>query len=237
MQIGPATDTPTCATEKELFFETKPFEELTIECLVHAEPTEVLFFWEFNSTLASDVTDNTNLRNEPLMAIANSGLRSELKFTARSAQDYGTLYCFAQNRIGQQKQPCVFHITKSGKSVSARALSLFRCILTGKTLTEVPDSPQNCSLTNVTIASLAVQCSLNSVNRHSEQYHLEIYNEANNLVKNVSSAEGPTFQLTDLPPGFSFSLFVYASNKNGHSDKVRIKANTLVGEPRKLGKC
>ena len=74
--------------------------------------------------------------------------------------------------------------------------------------------------------------------RYSEQYNLEIYNDANNqLVKNVSSSDGPTFQVSDLPPGFSFNLVVYATNKNGHSEKVRINANTLVGEPRKLGLC
>ena len=105
-------DTPTCATDNELFLETHPFDELTIGCDVQAEPSDVLFFWEFNSSLAGD---SANLRNEPLMAITNSGLRSELKFTPRSPHDYGTLYCYAQNRIGQQKIPCVFHIGKSGK--------------------------------------------------------------------------------------------------------------------------
>ena len=111
--------------------------------------------------------------------------------------------------------------------------------MTWRILTEVPDAPQNCSLTNVTVASLTVQCSSTSLSaRHSEQYHLEIYNDANQLVKNVSSAgENAHFQVTDLPPGFSFNLFVYATNKNGHSEKVRINANTLVGEPRKLGQC
>src|SRR5699024_8935407 len=97
---------------------------------------------------------------------------------------------------------------------------------------------QNCSLTNVTVASLTVQCSSTSASaRHSEQYHLEIYNDANELVRNVSSAgKSAHFQVTDLPPGFSFNLFVYATNKNGHSEKVQINANTLVGEPRKLGR-
>ena len=109
-------DTPTCVTDNELFLETQPFEELTIGCTVHAEPSDVHFYWEFNSSLAGD---SANLRNEPLMAIANSGLRSELKFTPRSAEDYGTLYCYAQNRIGQQKKPCVYHIGKSGEYLVA----------------------------------------------------------------------------------------------------------------------
>lgn len=107
------TDTPTCATDNELFLETQLFAEVTVSCAVMAEPSDVLFFWEFNSTLPGD---NAHQRKEPLMSITNAGLRSELKFTPRSPQEYGTLYCYAQNRIGQQKKPCVFHITKSGES-------------------------------------------------------------------------------------------------------------------------
>ena len=115
------SDTPTCVTDKEFFLETQLFEERTIQCNVHAEPNEVLFFWEFNSTfVTNDVDIVDNLRNQPsplspMMAITNSGLRSELRFIPRSVADYGVLYCYAQNRIGQQKKPCIFHIVKSGK--------------------------------------------------------------------------------------------------------------------------
>lgn len=108
------TDTPTCATDNELFFETQLFVEVTVSCDVMAEPSDVLFFWEFNSTLPGD---SANLAiKEPLMGITNAGLRSELKFTPRSPPEYGTLYCYAQNRIGQQMKPCIFHIRKSGES-------------------------------------------------------------------------------------------------------------------------
>ena len=119
-------DTPTCATDNELFFEAQLFEELTVSCAVKAEPSDVLFFWEFNSTLPT-AGDSANLRKEPLMAITNAGLRSELKFTPRSPQEYGTLYCYAQNRIGQQRKPCVFHITKSGESKRRRCDKQQKC--------------------------------------------------------------------------------------------------------------
>lgn len=106
-------------------------------------------------------------------------------------------------------------------------------------LSEVPDAPQNCSLNNVTSATLTVHCS--SIRkgiipaRPDEQYHLEIFNDANQLVENMSSSDSAHFQVTNLPPGFSFNLFVYGTNKNGRSEKVHLNANTLVGEPRKLG--
>lgn len=94
----------------------------------------------------------------------------------------------------------------------------------------------------MTTASLLVQCSTaealkesSTAMRPKELYHLEIYNDASKLVKNLSSAEGVHFEVTDLPPGVSFNLFVYASNANGRSEQVPLNANTLVGEPRKLG--
>lgn len=68
-----------------------------------------------------------------------------------------------------------------------------------------------------------------------ELYHLEIYDDVSKLVKNMSSTEGVHFQVNDLPPAISFNLFVYASNANGRSEQVLLNANTLVGEPRKLG--
>lgn len=50
--------------------------------------------------------------------------------------DYGTLMCWADNAVGQQKEPCVFHIIAAGK----------------------PDSPYNCTLLNQTSDGLEVDC-------------------------------------------------------------------------------
>lgn len=50
--------------------------------------------------------------------------------------DYGTLMCWADNAVGQQKEPCVFHIIAAGK----------------------PDPPYNCTLVNQTSDGLEVDC-------------------------------------------------------------------------------
>lgn len=66
---------------------------------------------------------------------------------------------------------------------------------------------------------------------------LEIYDDNNMLIKNITSnSHKAHFQVADLPPGFAFNLILYSSNQNGHSEKIQIIASTLVGEPRKLGK-
>lgn len=46
------------------------------------------------------------------------------------------MMCWADNAVGQQKEPCVFHIIAAGK----------------------PDMPYNCTLVNQTSESLEVDC-------------------------------------------------------------------------------
>lgn len=105
---------PTCVGEEQHWYELQLFEEITIQCNVAAEPKKVMFYWEFNSTDSVE-SDDTEPLEEPMMTITNGESSSVLKFTPRSIHDYGTLYCFAQNRIGRQSKPCVFHIVQSGK--------------------------------------------------------------------------------------------------------------------------
>lgn len=50
--------------------------------------------------------------------------------------DYGTIMCWADNVVGQQKEPCVFHLIAAGK----------------------PESPYNCSIINQTSDGLDVEC-------------------------------------------------------------------------------
>lgn len=50
--------------------------------------------------------------------------------------DFGTILCWAENIVGQQKEPCVFHLIAAGK----------------------PDAPYNCTIVNQTSESLEVEC-------------------------------------------------------------------------------
>lgn len=50
--------------------------------------------------------------------------------------DYGTIMCLADNAVGQQKDPCVFHLIAAGK----------------------PDAPYNCTIVNQTSDGLDVDC-------------------------------------------------------------------------------
>lgn len=50
--------------------------------------------------------------------------------------DFGTIMCWADNNVGQQKEPCVFHLIAAGK----------------------PEAPTNCTVVNQTSDSLEVYC-------------------------------------------------------------------------------
>lgn len=50
--------------------------------------------------------------------------------------DYGTIMCWADNAVGQQKEPCVFHLIAAGK----------------------PETPYNCTIINQTSDGLEIDC-------------------------------------------------------------------------------
>lgn len=82
-------------------------EEANVICDVHAYPPAERFKWSFNNTSETiDVPDALFKKN---------GTRSVLTHTPKTEMDYGTVMCWAENVLGQQKEPCVFHIITAGK--------------------------------------------------------------------------------------------------------------------------
>lgn len=63
-------------------------------------------------------------------------MKFNLYFNFLKELDFGTILCWANNVVGQQKDPCVFHLIAAGK----------------------PESPYNCTLVNQTSESLEVDC-------------------------------------------------------------------------------
>lgn len=56
------------------------------------------------------------------------GTESRVNYTPMNELDYGTLLCWANNSVGYQAQPCVFHILPAGwlaHNTSHISLSLF----------------------------------------------------------------------------------------------------------------
>ena len=51
----------------------------------------------------------------PNMRAVSEGAVSKLSYTPQNTMDYGTLLCSAENTVGEQRAPCVFHIIMAGK--------------------------------------------------------------------------------------------------------------------------
>ena len=63
---------------------------------------------------------------------------------------------------------------------------------------------------------LSVVCEFGFDGGHEANYHLELYEERNFLVNNITRPD-PSFQLHHLRAGHDYSLLVYASNALGRS--------------------
>lgn len=102
----PFSVAPTCKPNQTRIYGVAKEEKAQVTCQVDANPIDVQFRWTFNSSaLSVDVAQNY---------IARSGTSSTVTYTPVTEQDYGTLLCYAYNKIGHQRTPCVFHIIAAG---------------------------------------------------------------------------------------------------------------------------
>lgn len=103
--IPSQTDTPFCKSVQRVHYGVAKHEEARIDCEVDADPNEVVFHWNFNST---------NTDNEDQVKFVSSGMKSTATYTPRHELDYGRLYCWAVNSAGKQREPCVFFVIEAG---------------------------------------------------------------------------------------------------------------------------
>lgn len=159
----------------------------------------------------------------------------------------GKVRCWAKNRIGMQREACLFVVTKAG-----------------------PPSPlDGCSVTNKTTTSLNVECIPGDSGGSRQLFIAHVYQVPNNddgsadagndvagnddpesmiteaggsssmtssLKMNLTSEKSPTFYLNSLSPGTSYMIELYASNARGQSDRSRLRVTTLFTKNTKLSK-
>ncbi len=83
-------------------------ETAHIACAVEANPPEVAFRWTFNNSAEAKQVEDRFIRT--------NGSRSVLTFTPTRTLEYGTLMCWSHNAVGQQHEPCVFHVIAAGQT-------------------------------------------------------------------------------------------------------------------------
>ncbi|KAL1472770.1 hypothetical protein MTO96_003970 [Rhipicephalus appendiculatus] len=89
---------PLCKANQHVVYAASRHQEVEVHCEVEADPSNVTFEWRFNSTL----------QQRPLKSFSAQGTSSVARYIPHSHTEYGTLLCTASNRIGKQRQPCLF---------------------------------------------------------------------------------------------------------------------------------
>ena len=97
---------PTCRPNQARVHGVAKKEMARVTCSVDANPTDVQFRWSFNNSAEVSQVDREH--------ISRQGLVSHVTYTPVSEMDYGSLLCYASNKIGSQTVPCVFHIIAAG---------------------------------------------------------------------------------------------------------------------------
>ncbi|EEC08287.1 sidestep protein, putative [Ixodes scapularis] len=96
---------PRCRDKQKGVYHVARHETTRINCEVEADPGDVRFRWQFNSSL--ETLD--------IVSFNQSGPRSSSAYyTPRRKADYGSLICFASNSVGKTATPCVFSILPAG---------------------------------------------------------------------------------------------------------------------------
>ncbi|KAG8188948.1 hypothetical protein JTE90_016615 [Oedothorax gibbosus] len=89
---------PVCKPGQETTYGAMLHYPVQIPCEVEADPDDVDFRWEFNSSSGTI----------ELVPTYSSGTKSLVNYIPRSDSDFGTLQCWGRNSVGQQRVPCVF---------------------------------------------------------------------------------------------------------------------------------
>ncbi|KAG1653252.1 Kin of IRRE-like protein 3 [Nymphon striatum] len=195
---------PLCSRNLLKTYYASLMDNIRISCSVLANPPLVHFSWWFKSNLSSDQI--------PLKYKQN-GTTSITYHQALSESDFGSLYCWAKNAIGDQHDPCVFEI------VYAR----------------VPESVSNCTV-NRDISSLYVKCVEGNDGDLKQSFMMEVTREDDNeLIANVSALIKPQFTINLNSIDNNVIINVYAFNYKGRSASCTLSVRALVGNKRLFG--
>ncbi|XP_076645237.1 neural cell adhesion molecule 2 isoform X3 [Halictus rubicundus] len=198
---------PVCHHGQMKVFGVARQETARIPCELVANPPEVSFTWRFNNTMeAVDI---------PQAHVTSERTRSTASYTPMTELDYGTLLCWGTNDQGTQLEPCVYHIVPAGH----------------------PDTPHNCSLQNQTTDSLYMECTEGFDGGLPQNFTIQVDREAGSARSNGpakpsrtvynQTSKVPSFSVSNLEPGTSYDVYIYASNSKGRSETVRFRATTL----------
>ncbi|XP_058988290.1 uncharacterized protein LOC101894825 [Musca domestica] len=189
---------PICRADQKKIYGVARNEAAEILCEVDAFPPPENFKWSFNNTAETFDMPQSGFR-------AHSAQGSTLTYTPVKEMDFGTIMCWADNNVGQQKEPCVFHLIAAGK----------------------PEMPSNCTVVNQTSDSLEVYCIEGFDGGLRQWFLLEIFDQQTATLQANISSKYPVISVNGLDSGRFFKMFMYAVNVRGRSEPVLLEGYTL----------
>ncbi|XP_071868326.1 neural cell adhesion molecule 1 isoform X1 [Bombus fervidus] len=209
-------------------------ETISLVCGVQSKPPPITFHWTFNNSgELMNVPANRFTQVKPLSLITSHWHGSRLNYTPANDMDYGTVACWAKNRIGVQKTPCLFQIIVAGKPYPLQNCTALQS--TGPYAYRM--GQEDFKATESRDADwLIVRCSEGfDGGLPITNYELEVYSEENVYHFNTfylnhterSSSSGPVFEVPGLETGRKYRLHLYAVNAKGRSDPVVLEPVTL----------
>lgn len=184
-------------------------EFLNLSCSVDALPRPLKYKWALNTTRGwkeISTGSSSSAGTIPLAILATSSNEEILRFRPELEADFGTLACWAYSDLGWQQDPCLFRFFPAGP----------------------PESLSNCSVLNQTADSIQVSCSPNDDGGLKQTFQLQAMDVMTGQPQlTLQSDTVAEFWLTDLEPGSTFMLYLYAVNVKGLSQPVVLPVSTL----------
>lgn len=214
-----ATDAPRCKTGQKVVYGVARRDPINVSCEVDADPPQVMFQWSLNNSVVvnhhmnGEDGMNPSARKEVLKElipiksfISVTPLKSIASYSPRTKYGYGSLHCWASNKVGSQSDPCTFQIVPAG----------------------TPEPVQNCLVGNQSTESLVVKCDPGHDGGLEQSFCLEVYTSGRgSLLSNQTSTTFPVFHVTGLPMSTPLVLVLFAFNTMGRSDSVALATSTL----------
>lgn len=109
------TDSPVCKVEQKRVYGVAREERANVLCEVNAYPPPEEFQWVFNNSASTQEVSPDRFHSSLPHSL------STLTYTPQNELDFGTVMCWATNKAGRQRDPCVFHIIAAGKPITSNS--------------------------------------------------------------------------------------------------------------------
>ena len=176
---------------------------VSLTCGVESYPAPRSYRWQYNSSQGSFQIPNA----KSMMSFMNYAVSEE-------GGTEGEVLCWATNEVGEQDEPCVFHVVPLG----------------------APQPPSDCEVIEAGETRVRVICEAGYGGGEDQTFHLSLLDLVEGVQTSVASnwSRDPDLELTGLEPQYPRLVSVHAANSHGRSDPVylttEMAAATRVGE-------